>query len=422
MAVTNLALHGGPKAVTAEDPEGWQVFGTEEAERVEGLAEAEELSATGAGITREFEEGFAGYMGRPYVLSQMNGTSTFWGAYFAVGVGPGDEVIHPTYASIGSIAPAVFLGARPVFCEVDPRTLTADPADIERRITVRTRAICVVHLFGNPADMGAVMDISRRYGIPVIEDGSHAHGAEWDGRKVGAVGNIGCFSLQGEGRGAMSVGEGGVGVTDNREYYERMLICGHLNRVGVVQELTRPEYRQLGSTCLGVKFRAHALGLGLGREQLRKLDSVNEKRRAVHQQWNRMAEEIPGLEPVKILEKARPGGYYGYRLLYRPEELDGLPVETYLKAIQAEGAQVTACDFPLLHRLPLFAEGFDIYGGNRGPLTGDYPGYREGDLPVSEAVHRRVLALPAFTDPRPGVLEQYREAFRKVTANAGALR
>ncbi len=422
MGSSNLALKGGPKAITIDDLEEWQVFGKAAADRVEDRAAAAELSAHGLGVTREFEQAFAEMVGQPYVLSQMNGTSTLWGAYFAVGVGPGDEVIHPTYSWIGSVAPAVFLGARPVFCEVDPETLTADPADIERRITAHTRAICVVHLFGNPCDMDAIMEISRRYGIPVVEDCSHAHGAEWDGKKVGAIGDIGCFSLQGEGRGAMSVGEGGVAVTAVREYYERLLICGHLNRRGITEELTRPEYKALRNTCLGVKFRAHALGLSLGVEQVRKLDEVNQKRRAVHQKFNQIAEEIPGLEPVKALEKATLGGFYGYRLLYNADELDGLSVETFIEALQAEGAEVTGCDFPLLHTLPLFAEGFDLYGGDRGPLAGDYPGYREGDLPVSEAVHRRVLALPAFTDPKPGVLDQYMEAFRKVVANAGTLR
>ncbi len=422
MVTTELALHGGPKAVTIEDPEGWRAFGREEVDLVGRMAADAELSGNGAGITKEFEEGFARYVGRPYALSQMSGTTTLWAAYFAVGVGPGDEVIHPTYAWIGSVAPAVFLGARPVFCEVDPQTLTADPEDIERRITVRTRAICVVHLFGNPCDMDAIMEISRRYGIPVIEDCSHAHGAEWDGKVVGSIGEIGCFSLKGEGRGALSVGEGGIVVTEKREYYERLLICGHLNRVGVIEELTRPEYRALRNSCLGIKLRAHALGMGLGREQVRKLDEVNEKRRAVHRRLNRIAEEIPGLEPVVVLEKATPGGFYGYRLLYRPEALGGLSAETFVEALQAEGAEVAGCDFPLLHTLRLFAEGFDLYGENRGPLAGDYPGYKEGDLPVSEAVHKRVLALPGFTDPKPGVLEAYMEAFRKVAANAGALK
>ena len=97
-------------------------------------------------------------------------------------------------------------------------------------------------------------------------------------------------------------------------------------------------------------------------------------------------------------------------------------MEAFIEAMQAEGAQVTGCDFPLLHALTLFADGFDLYGGNRGPLSGDYPGYRKGDLPVSEAVHGRVLALPALTDPKPGVLKEYMEAFRKVAANVGMLK
>ena len=219
----------------------------------------------------------------------------------------------------------------------------------------------------------------------------------------------------------MGVGEGAMVVTDNREYYERMLICGHLNRANVTEELTRPEYQVLGKTALGIKFRSHALAMGLGHAQLPELDAVNEKRRGVLQQIHEITEEIPGLAPVRVLEKATPGGFFGYRLLYQPEDLGGLPVETYVEALQAEGADVSLCDFPLLHRLPLFANGFDIYGGDRGPLAGDYSGYQEGDLPVSEAVHKRVLALPAFTEPRAGVLDEYREAFRKVAASAGGL-
>ena len=132
-----------------------------------------------------------------------------------------------------------------------------------------------------------------------------------------------------------------------------------------------------------------------------------------------MVEEIPGLAPVRVLEKATPGGFFGYRLLYQPDDLGGLPVDRFVEALQAEGADVSRCDYPLLHRLPLFANGFDIYGGDRGPLAGDYGG--AGDLPVSEAAHEQVLALPAFTEPRAGVLDQYQEAFRKVAANAGGL-
>ncbi len=380
-----------------------------------------ELSGSGTGVTKAFEQAFAAYVGRTYALSQMNGTSTLWGAYFATGVGPGDEVIHPTYSWIGAVMPAVFLGARPVFCDIDPATLTADPVDIERRITNRTRAISVVHLWGNPVDMDAMLEISEKYGIPVIEDCSHAHGAEWEGKKVGAVGDIGCFSLGGEGEAAIGVGEGGMIVTDNREYYERALICGHLNRREVVEELTRPEYRALDKTCLGIKFRSHALAMGLGQEQLHKVDEVNTKRRQVLAELYQIVEEIPGLAPLSVHDKATPGGFFGYRVLYDSDELGGLPVEAYVAALQAEGMPIAPCGFPLLHRLPLFSDGFDIYGGDRGPLASDYAGYAEGDLPQAEEVHPRVLALPALTDPKTGVLDEYREALRKVAANAASL-
>lgn len=421
MAETGLALHGGSAAVTIEEPDTWRPFDTAEVDTVTEMAGNAELSGSGTGVTRSFEQAFADYTGRRYALSQMNGTSTLWAAYFATGVGLGDEVIHPTYSWIGAVMPAVWLGARPVFCDIDPNTLTADPADIERRITNRTRAISVVHLWGNPADMEGILEISTKYGIPVIEDCSHAHGAEWDGIKVGAVGDVGCFSFAGEGQGAMSVGEGGMIVTDSQEYYERILICGHLNRREMVEEFTRPEHRALDKTCLGIKFRSHALAMGLGQEQLRKVDEVNRMRRKVLAELSAIVEEIPGLSPVTVHEQATPGGFYGYRLVYDPDELGGLPVETYVEALQAEGVPVAPCDFPLLHRLPLFSDGFDLYGGDRGPLAGDYQGYATGDLPASEAVHPRVLAFPALTNPKPGVLGEYKEALRKVAAGAGSL-
>ena len=421
MAGSELALHGGPAAVSISDSDSWQVFGGPEVDVVSSMASDAELSGSGTGVTKEFEQVFADYVGRRYGLSQMNGTSTLWAAYFATGVGPGDEVIHPTYSWVGAVAPAVFLGARPVFCDIDPNTLTADPEDIERRITNRTRAISVVHLWGNPVDMAGILEVSTKYGIPVIEDCSHAHGAEWDGKKVGAVGDIGCFSLGGEGEAAMSVGEGGMVVTDSQEYYERVLICGHLNRREMVDEFTRPEHRALDKTCLGIKFRSHALAMGLGQEQLRKVDDVNRMRRKVLSELNAIVEEIPGLSPVAVHDKATPGGFHGYRMLYDPDELGGLPPETYVEALQAEGMPVASCGFPLLHLSPLFKDGFDIYGQDRGPLAGDYPGYTAGDLPQAEAIHPRVLALPALTDPKPGVLDEYREALRKVAANAGSL-
>jgi dTDP-4-amino-4,6-dideoxygalactose transaminase len=124
-----------------------------------------------------------------------NGTATLHSAYFAVGVGPGKEVIVPSYTWHATATPVLQCGATPVFCDIDPRSLNADPDDIERRITERTQAICVVHVWGNPAEMDRIMEIANRYKIKVIEDCWHAHGAVYKGKSVGAWGDIGCFSL-----------------------------------------------------------------------------------------------------------------------------------------------------------------------------------------------------------------------------------
>lgn len=410
-----LAIQGGSKAVTIGDPEQWKQIREEEIKLVTEMLSRGEVSVGGAGVAKQFEDEFRDFIGTKYCLSQCNGTSTLWSAYFAVGVGPGDEVIHPSYTWMCSIAPAVYLGARPVFCEIDPETLVADPRDIEKRITPRTRAISVVHIWGNVVDMEPIMEISKKYGIPVIEDCSHAHGAEYDGKKVGSIGDIGCFSLQGSK--PMIAGEGGLVVTSNKDYYERMLIFGHLNRAGMENELEKPEHKELAPLGLGVKFRSHPLAMGIAKVQFSRLGEINRRREAIIKRMNNAFEEIPGLQPLKVYPKAKPGGFYGFRVLYKPEELGGLPREKFVEALQAEGANVGPCRYPLHHLLPLFAKGFDFYTGNRGPLSGDYKGYKRGDLPVTEELHERLLALPVFTDPKEGVVDQYIKAFKKVAEN-----
>ena len=149
-----------------------------------------------------------------------SGTAALHSAYFACGVRPGDEVIVPSYTFFASAAPMLPLGGRPIFCEIDPATLTADPADIERRITDKTRAICVVHVWGNPARMDAICEIAKRHNLRLIEDCSHAHGATYLGRPVGSWGDIGCFSLQGQK--PVSGGEAGIAVTSDPVF---MITC-----------------------------------------------------------------------------------------------------------------------------------------------------------------------------------------------------
>jgi len=416
-----LALLGGrPIFVqTAEkvEEDHWHQITEEEARLAYDMTLRNELSG-GTATVREVEADFARFCHTKHCMSVCNGSSALYCAYFGVGLGPGDEIICPTYTWICTIGPALLLGARPVFCEIDPTTLLADPDDIRKRITPRTKAIVVVHLWGWVCDMDAVMAIGREYGIPVIEDCSHAHGAKYKGQPVGSIGDIGAFSLQGSK--PVSAGEGGMVVSNTAEYFERAVLVSQVNRMGGLDLVTEryAAYQPLG---LGMKFRSHPLAIGIAGVQLKRLAGLNAGRK----RWVEMIEaglaDVPGLSPVRRYEGAETAGYYGFPTLHDPSQMGGLSTERFVEALKAEGVRAGRSGYGLLHRLLLFEKGFDIFTRGRGPLCGDYPGYKEGDLPVSEEVHQRIVFLPTRTDPVEGLAEQHVAAIRKVASGAGRL-
>jgi dTDP-4-amino-4,6-dideoxygalactose transaminase len=410
-----LALFGGrPVFVqTAEKvkEDRWQQMTEEEARLAYEMTLRNEISG-GTPTVRQVEEDFAKLCNTKYCMSVCNGSSALYCAYFGVGLGPGDEIICPTYTWICTAGPALLLGARPVFCEIDPTTLLADPADIRKRITPRTKAIVVVHLWGWVCDMDPIMAIGREFGIPVIEDCSHAHGAKYKGRPVGCIGDIGAFSLQGSK--PVSAGEGGMVVGNNAEYFERAVLVSQVNRMGGLDLVTERyvDYQPLG---LGMKFRSHPLAIGIAGIQLKRLAKLNEGRRRWVETIEAGIAGIPGLTPVRRYDGAEPAGFYGFPMLHHPEQMGGLSTERFVEALKAEGVRASRSGYGLLHRLLLFEKGFDIFTRNRGPLCGDYRGYKQGDLPVSEEVHQRIVFLPCFADPLEGLAEQHLEAVCKVS-------
>ena len=415
-----LAINGGKKTVTIEPKDRWKLIREEEIKLVTEMLQRDEISTPGTGVMKEFEEDFAKFIGRKYVLSQCNGTSTLDAAFFAVGVGPGDEVIVPSYTWHASVTPVVHNNGIPVFCEIDPHTLLVDPKDIERKITPQTKAICVVHLWGNVCKMDEIMEIAKKYSLSVIEDCSHAHGAEYNGKKVGTIGDIGCFSLQGSK--PIVAGEGGVIVTDNLEYYERILIYGHYGRIQ--RDLITDKYRFLGDMGIGYKFRAHPLAMGIAKVQLTRLEEINQKRSRNVAYLDENLGKIKGIETISTYPLTKRGGFYGYKLIYHPEELDGVPREKFIQALQAEGVPVSTCRYPFLHLSPFF-NGFNFNGKGCPfdcPWVKNKRYYRQGSLPITEDVHSRLLDLPVFTEPPTGLLDQFIEAFEKVTQNIDQLK
>jgi len=388
----------------------WRQVGEEEAKVAYEMTLRNELSG-GTPTVREFEKTWREWVGTRYAISVINGTAALYSAFFGLGVGPGDEVICPTYTWICSFSGALMLGARPVFCESDPESMMLDPDDVRRRITDKTRAIIAVHLWGNVCDMDSLMKVSEETGVPVVEDCSHAHGASYKGRPVGTIGHVGCWSLQGSK--PVSAGEGGVIATNDTEVFERACLLGQVNRMGGV-DLVTERYAKFQPLGTGMKLRAHPLGIGIAQVQLKKLHKLNANRSAVIEEVEAGLGDIPGVEPVKVYEGVKRGGFYGFPFLYAPEELGGLSIEEFINELKAEGLPAGSSPYPMLHRVPLFAEGFDLFTRNRGPLCGDYKGYKEGDFPVTEEMTRRLLFLPVLSDPLPGAAAKVLEVLRKV--------
>lgn len=384
------------------DLDQWQQITEEEARVAYDMTLHNELSG-GTPTVRAFEAKWRRWTGLRHAITVTNGSSALYCAFFGLGVGPGDEVICPVYTWICTIAPALFLGARPVFAEIDPQTLQLDPEDVRRKITPKTRAIVAVHLWGNVCDMDRLMAVSAETGIPIVEDCAHAHGARYAGKIVGGIGQVGIWSLQGTK--ALSAGEGGMLATNDAEIFERACLAGQVNRMGGLDLVSEryADYQPLG---LGMKFRAHPLGIGIASVQFDKLKDLNRHRKAYVEAVEKGLEALPGLKPVQVYDKAERGGYYAFPIIHEPESQGGLPTAKLLQMIQAEGLKSAASPYGLLHRLKLFAQGFDVFTRDRGPLGADFPGYQEGDFPISEDIHERLIFLPMLSDPVPDAVDR----------------
>ena len=442
-------LGGTPVFETSPDApypklDEWKQITTEEAEIVYEMTLRNELSGASPTV-QEFEQLWCERHQTQFAVSLTNGTAALHSAMFGLGVGPGDEVICPTYTWMGSITPALTLMATPVFCEVDPKTLLIDVDDVRGRITSRTKAIVAVHLWGNVCNMDALMALSEETGVPVIEDCSHAHGASYNGVPCGSIGQVGAWSLQGNK--SVSAGEGGMLATNDVTVFERACLLGQVNRPpNVVGEAVEAlQYAHLPPMGLGVKFRAHPLAIGIASVQLKKLDELNANRRAYIKGITDGLHEVPGVSPVEKYEGAEPAGFYGFPIRYHQEEIHGLPAPVFAEALRKEGVlannnpypllvgdgvplfsgslPTNSNPYPLLHTLPLFTHGLDIYTNGRGSLCtpdngGTFKGYAAGDLPVTEKACSQLIFLPLLTQPMAGAASGILTAIRKVSLHS----
>jgi dTDP-4-amino-4,6-dideoxygalactose transaminase len=307
-----------------------------------------------------FEASFAGYCGTEHAVGLNTGTSALHLALLAGGIGPGDEVITVPMTFVATVAAIVYAGAKPVFVDIDPVTWTMDPAAIEAKVTARTKAVIPVHLHGRLADMTAITEIARRHGLLVIEDAAQAHGAERDGIRAGAFGDIGCFSFY-PGKNLGACGEGGAVTTNRADLASAVRSLRDWGQEGKYNHVRH-----------GFNYRMDAVqGAALG-VKLPHLDEWNSQRRRIANIYH---SELTG-------DLDRPSGPLGADHACHVYAVSVAARDAKRAALFHAGVQ-TGIHYPLpVHVQPAYQE----------------LGYKEGDFPVSERLARETLSLPLFPE------------------------
>ena len=421
-----LAVLGGPKTVDLATPR-WPRFGDEEIAAAtwalnEARTKTDYISASFGGEGLEaFENDFADYLGVKHVVSTNSGCSAIHVGLMAAGVKAGDEVIVSPYTWGQTVSPILQTNAIPVFADIEPDTFNLDPASVEQRITPHTRAILVVHIFGGPARMDAIMDVAERHGLKVVEDCAQATGAVYKGKRVGAWGHLGAFSI-GNGKN-LAAGDGGLVTTNDRRLWELALLYGH-HPSRQSRQLEDPDLREYIDSCC-YTYRMHPISSVIARAQLKHLDHWNEMRRSNSDRLSTQLADIPGVIPPAVA----PGGehvYHMYPMTYRSDELDGLSREAYMAALKAEGVGIGTYVSKPIHLRKRYQEREYFWGGGLPWSLGTREvKYRQGDCPVAEkrcAEQELSMGGSGWYEDCADLMDQYAAAFRKVADNVGVLK
>ncbi|MCO6388795.1 DegT/DnrJ/EryC1/StrS aminotransferase family protein [Aliihoeflea sp. 40Bstr573] len=308
------------------------------------------------------ESEFADYCGAAHAVATNSGTSALHLALLAAGIQPGDEVITVPFTFVATTSAICYTGAVPVFVDIDPETFNMDPALIEAAITPRTKAILPVHLYGQMADMDAILDVAARHGLTVIEDACQAHGAEYYGQRTGSFGASACFSFY-PGKNLGGCGEGGIVVTDDDEQMRTMRMLRDWGQSKRYHHILK-----------GFNYRLDNIQAAVLRIKLRHLDSWTEARRDRVDTYRSL---LQGSRRVTVPTEAHGRRHVYHVFAVRAQDRDALQ-----RGLLAAGIQ-TGLHYPVpVHLQPAHAD----------------LGYRQGDFPQAEAAAQQVLSLPIYPE------------------------
>jgi len=401
-----LAIEGGKPVRDNVLPYGHQWIDEADIQAVTAVLRSDWLT-TGPKVG-EFERAFADLVGAKEAVAVSSGTSALHTAMYAVGIGAGDssrgitrdgniprdEVIVPPMTFASSANCIVFQGSTPIFTDVDPATLLIDPAQVEAKITPRTKAIIAVDYTGQPCDYDALRAIANRHGLILVADACHALGGAYKGRPVGSLADLNAFSFHPVKH--IATGEGGMISTDNREWARRMRV---FRNHGITTDHRQRE--QQGSwfyemVDLGYNYRLTDLQCALGISQLRKLPEWVKRRQEIARCYDQAFAEIPAVEPLEV-RKDVSHAYHIYMIRLNLAQLRVTRAKVF-SALRAEGIGVNVHYIPV-HLHPYYRERF-----------GTHPGL----CPVAETSYERLITLPIFPRMTDDDIEDVITAVRKV--------
>lgn len=351
-----LAIHGGPKSVEGPLPP-WPCLDENAIKAVENVLRSGKVNYWTGHKGMEFEERFAKWQGSKFAISTTNGTSALHTALAALGIGPGDEVIVPSYTFIASSFSILQAGAIPRFADVNKDDHCISVESAANLINERTKAIMVVHLYGNVADMGPILALAKKHNLFVVEDNAEAYGGEYKGKKTGAIGDIGACSFC-QNKTFTTGGEGGMVTTDNEEVAWR---CRSFRDHGynVQDRLRLLEMEQKLSyihDMLGWNYRMTEMQSAIGLAELDRLDSWNIPRR--RRNAGILMEELSGIPQILHLPvdtSERRNGWYVFPITLDIENMT-CSTDQFLEALGAEGAPCWKVFWPQCHTERAFRE------------------------------------------------------------------
>jgi len=392
MKASTLAVNGGKPVRSTLLPYGRQTVDEADIAAVADVLRSDWLT-TGPKVA-EFEQALCNITGATETVAVSSGTAALDAAVFALGIGPGDEVIVPPMTFAATANAVLHLGATPVFADVDPHTLLLDPARVEEKISPRTKAIIGVDYTGHPCDWDALAHLADRYHVRLIADACHALGAAYHGRPVGSLAHITCFSFHPVKQ--IATGEGGAAVTSDEDLARRMR---RFRNHGITTD--HRERHAAGAyfyemVDLGYNLRLSDIHAALGLSQLAKLPAWAERRRAIASRYNQAFSALPAVRPLAIHPDVRHG-HHLYVIQLCLEELT-VDRDQVFRALRLEGIGVN------VHYIPVHLH----------PYYQQTLGTRPGQCPVAEEAYRRILTLPLFAGMTDHDVEDVISAVYKV--------